>query len=141
MKYLVFTAVTILLAITFTPAQKNLDRLIWENGRISDNQFNERVDSVEGQDITTGFNQTIYMRDDLETLVIENDDYVYLIQRKLGFIWQKRIRFTDPNNIKFAVHKDDLFLKNAKGKEVRYKIVERRKAEPENTEKPNSDRD
>ena len=118
---LLFVSVTALTGM----AQKRADALEWKDGKIVTNNLKRGIDEYNGPDAANpGLSSTTYARNDTETLIIETADSTCTIQRRLGTFWAKRIKLTDPNNVKFRTADNKIYLLNDKGDKVRFDIIE-----------------
>lgn len=120
---------TALLFVSITAAigmaQKRVDTQEWKDGKIVTNNIKRGIDEYNGPDASNpGLSSMTYARNDTETLIIETTDSTYTIQRRLGTFWAKRIKLTDPNNVKFRTADNKIYLLNDKGDKVRFDIIE-----------------
>jgi len=130
MRYVFLALLTFLFSVTGSYAQKTPDKFDWRDGTIIDNQYKYGVKSEDGPDMASpNPSQTTkasYSRDDTETITVEGEGNIFVVRRSLFFIWQKRIKLSDPEKVKYAIRDNILYLQNHKGKKVTYEILEKK---------------
>jgi hypothetical protein len=120
-------------------AQGGSSRLEWKDGRIVSNEFKEDIIVSDGPDFDNpGLKTTSVARNDSETITIETDEHIYVVKRVLGVFWNKKIRLSDPVNVKYAIrfagnrhHHDEFLLQDARGKRISYRILEKTPKQPD----------
>ena len=120
-------------------AQDKKDALAWQTGKILDNQYvaDVKIWKTKEYDISKPMTDPDYekpknvpMRDDTETIKIQAGDLTYTLTRKLKYLWHPKLKLDSGSDINFALDGQDyMYLKNAKGKKIKYyiaKIVNKR---------------
>ncbi len=123
MRYLSLFVIVFILFVSVSSAQKKKDKFDWKTGKISAIEF--KVNTITYKCEDGGINGICYTRNDKESAMLETEDALYSISRILGFVWQKKLKFNENDNVKYAFYKNSIYLRDTKGNKVEFQIVEK----------------